>query len=245
VTKTRRQASTRSSTIEAWDELYASSTAIIPPDAHVVALGRALRPGARVLEVGCGTGSNVVPLAELGHEVDALDTSPEGLRQCIERARARNVTRRVRTIQADMATYEYARDHYDLVIAIGALQHVVTSADAAPLAQLIARLKSATRVGGRHDFVIMTDIDAIVMARRKRLLTNAEMRTAWARGERTAMRITTELERAAALRVVMSQYSDPHWVVESLDVPREGGYRLFGRTQVVRAYFIEVIARRV
>ncbi|MGE0711136.1 MAG: class I SAM-dependent methyltransferase [Planctomycetota bacterium] len=71
-----------------WDEHYA--TGQLPwdtgePDGHLVdflASGRVASPG-RALDVGCGTGTNAIHLAEQGFEVLGVDVSP----LAVERAR--------------------------------------------------------------------------------------------------------------------------------------------------------------
>jgi SAM-dependent methyltransferase len=48
-------------------------------------VGRELRPGARLLDLGCGTGIDALHFAQLGHPVDATDWSPA----MVARTRAR------------------------------------------------------------------------------------------------------------------------------------------------------------
>ena len=61
-------------------------------------------PPGPVLCIGEGEGRNAVFLAQRGHEVTALDISPEGLRKAELLARERGVT--IHTVQADLATYK-------------------------------------------------------------------------------------------------------------------------------------------
>jgi SAM-dependent methyltransferase len=49
-------------------------------------------PPARVLDVGCGTGSVSVLLAELGHAVQGVDLSPRMLERAVAKARRHGVT---------------------------------------------------------------------------------------------------------------------------------------------------------
>jgi SAM-dependent methyltransferase len=243
---TRARSSTASRSA-VWDTFFAATPAGTPYS-DVVALGRALAPGARVLDVGCGAGTNAVVLAELGHEVDALDFSAAALRRCSDLARARNVASRVHTIRADMVAHDYPRDHYDLVIAIGSLQNLVTTDDAEPLAGIIERIKAATRAGGHHAFLITADVHALALPRSKNAnaLTEAECRAAWGRDGRNA-RPVGGLGRNAAARVVMSQYSDRDWEIVALELPNKDRFRFFpfGTSELRRAYWIEGIARRV
>src|SRR5262245_56613997 len=58
-----------------------------------------LAPG-RAIELGCGTGSNAVWLAEQGFDVTAIDISPTAIARAEERARAASVM--VRFVTADV-----------------------------------------------------------------------------------------------------------------------------------------------
>jgi S-adenosylmethionine-dependent methyltransferase len=57
-----------------------------------------------VLDAGGGTGGFAVPLAELGHQVTVVDTSPDSLAALDRRAADAGVTDRVRSVQADVAS---------------------------------------------------------------------------------------------------------------------------------------------
>jgi SAM-dependent methyltransferase len=57
-----------------------------------------------VLDAGGGTGGIAVPLAELGHRVTVVDTSPDSLAALERRAAEAGVTARVRGVQGDAAS---------------------------------------------------------------------------------------------------------------------------------------------
>jgi len=57
-----------------------------------------------VLDAGGGTGGIAVPLAELGHRVTVVDTSPDSLAALERRAADAGVTARVRGVQGDAAS---------------------------------------------------------------------------------------------------------------------------------------------
>ncbi len=58
-------------------------------------LGRTFAPGARLLDLGCGTGLDAVHLAGLGHEVVATDWSPNMVERTRERAQQAELSHRV------------------------------------------------------------------------------------------------------------------------------------------------------
>ena len=62
---------------------------------------------SRMLEIGCGTGTNAIYLAELGFDVTAVDVAPLAIQQAIEKAKAADVTvdfRVVDLVAADTAS---------------------------------------------------------------------------------------------------------------------------------------------
>ncbi|WP_340101100.1 class I SAM-dependent methyltransferase [Salinibaculum salinum] len=72
-------------------------------------------PDGRALDVATGTGRNAVFLAADGYEVDAVDQSREGLRITQENAASRGVESRLNLVQADIPTYRFPTDAYDLI----------------------------------------------------------------------------------------------------------------------------------
>lgn len=232
--------------VEHWNRSYSGAVVTIP-DPRVIELGRRLTPGARVLDVGSGVGVNAVPLAELGHVVDALDFSAEGLRICAAEAAVRGVASRVRTIEADMLRYRYPRGHYDLVLAMASLHYVADGHRPDRMAAMIERLKATTRSGGRVLLMTNSDTRSLRFTRdRARGLTAMQRRELWAREGGRARRVGT-LTRAECVRVVMGAFADRRWEVERFEVPPAGRATLvpWGPRELRSTYWIEIIARRI
>lgn len=131
-----------------WNDRYATrdtpwDTGV--PDAHLVELveGGELAPG-RLLEVGCGTGTNALWLAERGFEVTGLDVSP----LAIEQARAKQAAAGVRAnfLVHDILATPAPGGPYDLAFDRGVF-HVFD--EAADRARFVERVSAALRVGGR------------------------------------------------------------------------------------------------
>jgi SAM-dependent methyltransferase len=96
---------------------------------------RAIRPpaGARILEIGCGTGHNLSMLGEFGH-VDALELDDEA-RSFAEKRLGRSV------MSAPLPELAGVPDrHYDLIGAFDVIEHI--DDDRAAIASIAARLKS-------------------------------------------------------------------------------------------------------
>lgn len=99
-----------------WDERFRTGSYPQDPDPSPV-LRRyiATLPEGRALDVATGTGRNAVFLAGSGYAVDAIDQSREGLKIARENARRRGVEDRIQWIQADVPTYEFPDEEYDLI----------------------------------------------------------------------------------------------------------------------------------
>jgi SAM-dependent methyltransferase len=94
-----------------------------------VYLAFAQRTGSPVLELGCGTGRLLVPLARAGYQVDGVDRSPAMLARAAERL-AREGLPHARVYQADFtALDQFAERSYKLaILAVNAFLHLPTRA---------------------------------------------------------------------------------------------------------------------
>jgi SAM-dependent methyltransferase len=122
------------------------------------------RGAGNVLEVGCGTGRILLPIARSGRSIDGLDPSPEMLERCRMKLLAEpDVVRdRVTLHRGDARAFDLGRQ-FDLVIApFRVLQHLTTIDDQ------LAFLESAARhlaPGGRLVFdVFNPNFAALVSA---------------------------------------------------------------------------------
>lgn len=98
-------------------------------------------PRPRALELGCGTGTNAVWLAQQGFEVTALDVSPRALQRAHERARTAGVS--VRWVPGDVLHPPDLGGPYDFVFDRGCY-HCVRRDD---VQAYLATLREATRPG--------------------------------------------------------------------------------------------------
>jgi SAM-dependent methyltransferase len=127
-------------------------------------VGEAKEAGGRVLEVGCGTGRTLLPIARSGCMIEGVDSSAEMLGHCSAKLQKEpdDVRRRVTLHRADARTFDIGRK-FDLVIApFRVVQHLTTIEDQ------LAFLHSAARhlgPGGRLAFdVFNPDFSALVSA---------------------------------------------------------------------------------
>lgn len=105
---------------------------------HLGLFLRALHPGSRILELGCGGGRDAQAMIAAGHDVDATDAAP-----AIARQAEALLGRSVRVMRFDELEAEHA---YDAVWANAALLHVPRCG----LAAILARVHRALRPGGLH-----------------------------------------------------------------------------------------------
>ncbi len=91
----------------------------------------AVKAGSPVLELGCGTGRILIPIAQEGIEITGLDQSPEML------ARARTkilkldeeTRKRVELVQGDMRSFSFKKQFNLIIIPYRAFLHLLTSED--------------------------------------------------------------------------------------------------------------------
>jgi SAM-dependent methyltransferase len=81
---------------------------------------------AGVLELACGTGRCLVPLATAGHEVTGVDISPAMLAVARQRAERAGASDRVRLVKGDMRDCALGREFGLVFIALNSLMHLET-----------------------------------------------------------------------------------------------------------------------
>jgi 2-polyprenyl-3-methyl-5-hydroxy-6-metoxy-1,4-benzoquinol methylase len=108
---------------EYFDEVEARKYLVEP---HIPAFAEFERwNGKRVLEVGCGIGTDSINFARAGADLTAVELSGESLRIAAERAKVMGVADRIRFVQANAEELTSALDDepYDLVCSFGVIHH--------------------------------------------------------------------------------------------------------------------------
>ena len=85
--------------------------------------------GRRVLDVGCGEGSNAVLMARFGAEVLGIDVSPGSIALCHRRAELDGVAQRTRFTCAPLDTVELPAGCFDVIWGDGVLHHLIPELD--------------------------------------------------------------------------------------------------------------------
>src|SRR5215207_8208571 len=90
------------------------------------------RQGGRVLEIGCGTGHKLIPIASDGHPCVGLDFSSDMLAEAQRKANERGVS--VEWMQGDMRAFDLGRTFDFVFITANSLLHLHEAEDlVAPL----------------------------------------------------------------------------------------------------------------
>lgn len=97
-------------------------TRVTPPEVVELVEGRASAPG-RALDLGCGTGTNIIYLARHGWEPVGVDFSGVAIRRARRKARRAGVE--CRFYQADVTDLGFLEPPFDLVLDIGCLHSVL------------------------------------------------------------------------------------------------------------------------
>lgn len=107
-------------------------------------LAQTSRPGARVLELGCGTGDISLAIAEHGAHVVGLDSSHEMIKAAVAKARYRGCTTAA-WVQARMEALAFHTRFTAVIIPYHALCHVLSPA---ALGELLTRIHYHLQPGG-------------------------------------------------------------------------------------------------
>lgn len=89
-------------------------------------LGFAERTGSPLLELGCGTGRLLLPLARAGYSVTGVDLSPAMLEVARTKVESAGLDDRITLVQADMRTVKLPQQYRLAYIAINSFMHLTT-----------------------------------------------------------------------------------------------------------------------
>ena len=108
--------------------------------------GAGIRPGLRVLEVGCGTGFFTIPAARmLGNDglLTAMDMLPASVETVVEKVRQANLSDVVKVVKGDALDTKLEEETFDEVIIFG-----VIPAPMLPMEKLMTEMHRILKPGG-------------------------------------------------------------------------------------------------
>lgn len=115
----------------------------VPPSELVALVESAVAKG-RALDLGCGTGTNAIFLAQQGFETLGIDFSAKAIKSAWEKARS--VKAQVAFQVGDVTRLSFLREPFDLVLDVGCF-HGLDDAGRMRYARHLVRL---TRLGSRY-----------------------------------------------------------------------------------------------
>jgi S-adenosylmethionine-dependent methyltransferase len=80
--------------------------------------------GQRILEIGCGTGSSTIALAEQGAQVVGIDIDQGALKVARERADVYGVSADFQSINANQLVQTFGKGNFDSIIFFASLEHM-------------------------------------------------------------------------------------------------------------------------
>jgi SAM-dependent methyltransferase len=104
-----------SNAARAWDEQYTMRTSYWRGPYDITPIVERIRPGASILDVGCGSGRYLIPLERASFDVLGIDISGAALR---------SLTCSLQLAQADLTSLPFACSSFDAVTCFGVLQHL-------------------------------------------------------------------------------------------------------------------------
>jgi SAM-dependent methyltransferase len=114
------------------------------------------REAAPTLELGCGTGRLLTPLARTGVSMTGIDRSAPMLSRSIARAKRLRSTERPAIVRGDIRTLPFKSSSFGVVMApYGLLQSLVRPAD---LTRLLGEVARVTRPGGVFGIDLVPDL---------------------------------------------------------------------------------------
>jgi SAM-dependent methyltransferase len=123
----------------------------------------ALKPGAAILDVGCGTGRHSVELAKRGYKVTGIDLSAEMLKEAREKAKAAGVD--VSFIRADATDFTLPAK-FDAAICLCEGSFGLLGHRDDPINQPLAILSNISKSLKKKAKAILTVLNATFMIRR-------------------------------------------------------------------------------
>jgi len=120
-------------------ENYYEKTFSLDPSTFLTATAKRLEPGAKILDVGCGSGRDLLWLKNRGFEVVGFERSKSIA------ALARN-SAGCEVIESDFESYDFSAMEFDAIILIGALVHLPYAEFQPCFENIFLGLKSAGKV---------------------------------------------------------------------------------------------------
>jgi len=121
---------------------YHRRTMAVNPTSFLLPLTKHLSPGAWILDVGCGSGRDMLWLKNYGFSVMGFERAP-ALAELARKSSCCHVT------EGDFTTYDFSNIQADAVIMIGALVHI-------PYTEIVPALRNITAALRENGIILLT-----------------------------------------------------------------------------------------
>lgn len=91
------------------------------PNPHLLDFLQNYPIGPAVLDVGCGDGRHLIPMAKIGHNMTGLELTDEGIKTTLEKLNELNLQAQI--IQGDFHKLPFVNEGFDSIISIQALHY--------------------------------------------------------------------------------------------------------------------------
>jgi SAM-dependent methyltransferase len=105
----------------------------------------AVRCGSPILELACGTGRVLLPLARQGYQVTGVDVSPAMLDVARRKVAAENLAERITLVEQDMRALELGSCFNLVFVAVNSFMHILNTDDQL---DVLARIRRHLNPGG-------------------------------------------------------------------------------------------------
>lgn len=155
------------------------------PDAKVIAIAKQLQPPQAnpILDVGAGTGRNTIPLAQLGHPVDAIELTPSFCQQMRSSAAEKSLPITVTQGNVLDPTIRMQPAHYQLAVISEVISHLRSTDD---LRLLLAKMCDFLRPGGLLLFNLFLPVEGYPLSDREREWAQMTFSSIFSRSELAA-----------------------------------------------------------
>lgn len=106
-----------------WNELHKTMAVKIPDETFIGFVKEFLKPGMRVLDLGCGSGRHSLYCAQKGIETHAVDISDNGLNMLRKESEKDSLFELLKITKSNMSELPFPNEYFDVIVCVNAINH--------------------------------------------------------------------------------------------------------------------------